>query len=222
MPWECFVAPKAGKLSRKLRRYKGRDHDKSREAEYACPNMPGNFSYHDAKVRIEDTPDLFTKYVTEERVTPEIRLDPRWPTHCSCGYTFVEDDIWQVFTERLYTNPKTGEVFPIREAPPGAIFFADWLTPDRTPINVTDTGYNGHLSIFYYREWYGKRDPLLIQCPGRNIQWCPDSPSTNGPGWQIVGEIPKITITPSILLPNYHGWVTDGFFTDDIEGRTYE
>lgn len=55
-----------------------------------------------------------------------------------------------------------------------------------------------------------------------NSLFTPDRLSSNGvSGWTVTGELPNITITPSIGAADYHGWVTDGVLSDDIEGRTY-
>ncbi len=50
--------------------------------------------------------------------------DPRWPTHCPCGYEFQPKDEWQVFRESLYRREDTGEEWPMRELPPGAMYDA--------------------------------------------------------------------------------------------------
>jgi hypothetical protein len=71
-----------------------------------------------------------------------------------------------------------------------------------------------------------QRPPLFIFTPGG--WWCPDQLAWNvkqrwhGPGWSIRGNFPRITITPSILFPDrYHGWVTDGALSNDIDGRRF-
>lgn len=44
---------------------------------------------------------------------------------------------------------------------------------------------------------------------------------SNG-GWTVTGEFPNITVTPSINATNvYHGWITNGVISDDLEGRNY-
>lgn len=51
--------------------------------------------------------------------------------------------------------------------------------------------------------------------------------SDGSKGWDITGDIPKITARPSILSHangvhgEYHGWLTDGVLSNDLEGRTY-
>jgi hypothetical protein len=75
-----------------------------------------------------------------------------------------------------------------------------------------------HLSEFYWRDWATKRPPICVVCPNGET-WEVDRPSSNGPGWQVTGDFPRITCRPSIVVPGYHGWLTDGVFSADIEGR---
>lgn len=50
----------------------------------------------------------------------------------------------------------------------------------------------------------------------------------DGTGWQISGEAPNFTVTPSIRrYPNHehkgwHGYITSGILSDDYDGRTYD
>jgi hypothetical protein len=51
--------------------------------------------------------------------------------------------------------------------------------------------------------------------------WCPWKRAYNrehgyhGEGWNISGEIPaRMTVTPSIAVDGYHGFLTDGVLTD--------
>lgn len=82
------------------------------------------------------------------------------------------------------------------------------------------------LSPEYRRDWMGKRAPLFVVTPAG--PWCVDAQSTDGSGqytghgWTVTGEVPNITATPSINMPGrYHGWLTNGILSDDLEGRTY-
>lgn len=211
MAWTCFVAVETGKFSQALRRYGNPNKNRP------CPLDPGQYSHHDVSVRIEDT----TEDMGSRMDIPEpVRSDPRWPQECRCGYVFQADDQVQVFAEHLYAHPETGAEFSARNAPTGAIILAHWLdAPPPADMNVL--GRHSMLSRYYYESWYGKRPPIEIKCPPRNGLWCPDSGAENGPGWQVAGELPRITVTPSISMPGYHSFLTDGILGDDLEGRTY-
>lgn len=58
--------------------------------------------------------------------------------------------------------------------------------------------------------------------PG-GAEWSPDLLSSeSSQGWTTTGELPNITVHPSVhQIGRYHGFVTDGVLTDDLEGRTY-
>ena len=72
-------------------------------------------------------------------------------------------------------------------------------------------------------EWKASgRDYFIwIVIPGGQL-FCPDRMSSNRvSGWTVDGDLPNITVRPSIGAHVYHGWVTDGVLSDDLEGRTY-
>lgn len=79
-------------------------------------------------------------------------------------------------------------------------------------------GKLGFLSIHYWNDWSDKRSPLCVVCPNGE-QWEVDRKSSNGDGWKVTGEWPNITCFPSIVVRGYHGWLKDGEFSPDIEGR---
>lgn len=67
------------------------------------------------------------------------------------------------------------------------------------------------------------RDYLIfILLPG-GAEWSPDRLSTeSGQGWTVTGELPNITVRASVhQLGRYHGYVTDGILSDDLDGRSY-
>ncbi len=77
------------------------------------------------------------------------------------------------------------------------------------------------------------RMPLMLVLPGKNgMDLFPIDrivSGGDGRGWNvtIVGELvdgqkPDVTITPSInCTDSYHGHVTNGVITDDVDGRTF-
>lgn len=79
-------------------------------------------------------------------------------------------------------------------------------------------GTLGFLSPHYWRDWSDKRPPLSIVCPNGEV-WEIDRKSSNGDGWVVSGEFPNITCSPSIVVNGYHGFLRDGEFTADLEGR---
>jgi hypothetical protein len=95
---------------------------------------------------------------------------------------------------------------------PGMGWYNDWYL-DR------DLG-SDFLSPHYYRDWAGKRPPIEIVCPNGYL-WCIDRKSSNGDGWQVTGEWPNITCSPSIVAGSYHGFLRNGEFTPDLDGKTF-
>lgn len=72
-------------------------------------------------------------------------------------------------------------------------------------------------------EWRASgRDYFIwIVLPSRDL-FTPDRLSSNNTsGWTVTGELPTITVTPSIGSRSYHGFITDGVLGDDVEGRRY-
>lgn len=110
---------------------------------------------------------------------------------------------------------------------PGMGYLADWYydpSGEREAngkhciVTEAKRGESSFLSRFYWEDWADKRPPIIIICPNGR-EWCIDQKSSNGEGWKVTGEWPNITCTPSIVVPGYHGFLQNGQFTDDLEGR---
>jgi hypothetical protein len=79
-------------------------------------------------------------------------------------------------------------------------------------------GALGFLSVHYWRDWSDKRAPICVVCPNGET-WEIDRKSSNGDGWVVTGDFPNITCSPSIIVQGYHGFLRNGEFTPDLEGR---
>lgn len=206
----CFLIEPTERMQQKLRRY---SHTM---AENLCPQNPGKYSYHNAEVLIEEAEAsaLYTKEGTMLNGGSGddwSHDDARWPTHCACGYAFSEDDPWQLFTNRIYIRTDTGEETTLRDAPPGAMWRADWM-----------------------KEFHTSQDdgaPLMVKTPGG--EWCVDSQANNctvaDDGrqeqhhcWPRQGEPPDVDVNKSygptcgagagsIQCGTYHGFLRAGF-----------
>lgn len=121
----------------------------------------------------------------------ELKLDPRWPKACECGYVFQPEDRWQDSNHRFYRRTDTGELHLLSSAPVGAMWDAVWYKDIKT-YKVRQDGIM-----------------LVVRTPGGD--WCVDGPSNNGNGWERTGTVPKVTANPSISMPDYHGWLRDGY-----------
>lgn len=117
---------------------------------------------------------------------------PSWPTICeACGYQFQGRDIWQENYSRVFAAPD-GREWVMRDLPPGAMLFGTWDPRARvTPA-------------------------LFLALPprgGMNL-WCIDGPASGGAYWDRTGEPPEVTVEPSILTGDYHGWLRAGVLVE--------
>lgn len=98
-------------------------------------------------------------------------------------------------------------------------------------LEIGDAWYEDGISETHRRyllapEHAGKR-PLTVRLPGP-VHFPVYGPviehgRPTGAGWQVVGEPPAITVSPSIHCRGvYHGYIRNGEITDDIEGLTYD
>lgn len=198
---QCFLLVPLGIEAVSLRRY-SRDGQK----------CPGPFGYHNAHFHLGDSPEL--NVATHCDGIPDgsderpAASDPRWPAKCEhCDYIFAPADNYQRFAENLFRRSDNGEVTTIRQAPPGAMWFADWY-----PASF------GSPSFMAKPESERKRGHLILRCPGGD--WDIDSKSRNGDGWTRTGEAPNVTANPSILIPDdvkggelFHGWLREGILS---------
>lgn len=206
-PAVCYWIEPTEENQRWLRRYS----QPPSGSAYTC-----SAGWHTAKVAI----DIVTKVEADRATWVSGDLaphhDPRWPTVCEtgCGYGFVEDDAWQLFIRTLYRRGDTEALVTLEDAPPGALWNADWLPAD----------YQGPDGIH-----------LAAKCPN-GLSWYVDGPAlrpapggttVEGGRWTRSGVPPAVTVSPSIAIgyerneagewveaPNhYHGDIVDGAFT---------
>lgn len=167
---------------------------------YASPSTCPIHGYHDAVALLGIDPLI----LTAEGTVPSLPLlpqdDPRWPVACACGYRFTDTDPWQHNQKRLYQGPD-GTIYTIHpgDAPPGAMWNAPW----------------------YQDVWPGPDGQSLVVVLPSGEHWAMDTPATGGGHWTRTGTPPLLTVTPSIAASRYHGFLTNGILTDDLEGRTY-
>lgn len=190
MPWRCFLTEPSDFVRRSLRRYAGGSD---------CSGSKRG--YHNAEVVIDpQAPAAFNKeggYLKDD-----YEGDPRWPARCDCGYTFAEEDRWQVNVDRLYRGAPDGDLYIPRKLPIGGLWDARWLDH---PMYKGPDG----------RAW-------CVMMPGGQ-EWIVYGPSSDGKPWAVNGVPPKITVSPSIAIRGYyHGFVKNGVITEDVDGRKFE
>lgn len=202
---KCFFLESTGRVSVSLRRY-----------TYEGPLCPKGKEgdHHNAFVRIDGEPvERDTEgYIQNGLKALAPRDDPRWPRQCTCGYVFQKDDEWQRFVEEIYRRTDTGEDLRLRDASPGAMWYAWWLDRSQVP--------------------QGEHN-LMVRTPGGD--WCVDSQSKNCPMkddtqmarhhcWIRHGTPPDVTVDKqggptcpgggSILCNSYHGFLRNGYLED--------
>lgn len=189
MPWRCFLAELSEFCRRSLRRYAGSKR---------CSLVP--FHYHNADAVID--PEFPAATAKEGGFLPdEYKDDSRWPTHCPCGYAFLQEDTWQVNVDRLYKGCPDGKLYVCRAFPPGAMWTVDWLDSS------------------LYKGPDGKVWNLML--PG-GVEWLVYGPAVGGGKWDVQGVPPSITVSPSINCEGvYHGHVKQGLVSEDCEGRMF-
>jgi hypothetical protein len=170
----------------------------------------GPLNYHNAMVLLDDAPLQLNAHgrIEEERWPAD---DPRWPKKCEhCEYEFRGLDQRQLFVRRLYWRQDTGAVMTTEEAPPGAMWYADWMIHEATNWN---RGPDGHC--------------LVVKCPDGH-DWTVDSRASNctQPNdnahkcWVRHGTPPLITVDKngltcdagagSIQTPKWHVFLRNG------------
>lgn len=182
---QCFWVEDTDRDALSLRRYCASDSKK-------CANPMG---HHDASVPVGEAPSGSSIRSSTGR-PHEFVGDPRWPTHCSCGYEFQPEDYWQVFRDSIYIRKETGETWAFRRLPAGAMYDAKWLHGEGGKRCGSD-GIALHVVVPPGEDW--------------GDHWHVDGGSSNGNGWDRTGTPPLITATPSIQTPRYHGYLRNGF-----------
>lgn len=184
---KCFMLTPTERCRRWLRRYESQP----------CPRISGDYSYHQALVLGEDAPVI---HLSDGCITTQqFRVDdPRWPTHCPCGFLFSDKAARQTFDLEIYLTPDGKEVSihcqpppELARAPIGAMWYADWMS------------------------WKGPDGrSLVVMTPAG--EWGIDGPSSNvGRPWTRTGTPPNVTVNPSIhFVGRYHGRLRNGELSD--------
>lgn len=176
----CFVLERQDLAREYLRRFVYSDRSK----------CSGPYGYHNAEVTISAQVPYVSEWEGEDAKGDLSESDPRWPKKCDhCAYEFQANDQWQHRLKRLYRRADNGELTTTEDAPAGAMWYAPWA------------------------ESFGKGPDgkaLIVMLPD-GTPWQVDSPATNSKTpWHREGKPPKVTASPSIRSPRYHGFLRNG------------
>lgn len=120
-------------------------------------------------------------------------------------------------------RPEPGDCWRV----PLATRLPDW-DEDGNPL-PGDRTYEEEWQWFLSPEFRASgRDFVIVVRLPDGTDWTIDHASSRSlqeqrpQGWTVSGDLPRISATPSIhVIGRYHGFLTDGVLTDDLEGRTY-
>ena len=210
-PVECFLIEPTDRVRLALRRYRSPERwDEASQAMVAVDRGTCPLGYmHEAKVPIGESVIMWTQDRRAYRAPAreDYANDPRWPTQCACGEAFRDGDEVQVFPDRIYRRVDTGAELTLREAPPGAMWDAEWRF---------EKGPDGR--------------SIMVRLPDGH-DWCVDARASNCTlpkddehrCWLRTGELPRITVgkfapgqrtcsagAGSIATPKWHGFLRDG------------
>lgn len=203
-PVRCFFLTPVEQVRHQLRRY----------SVTPCPGMPGQYSYHNAMSAVIGMLTIPVPIPPKgcEPVAPKVDpLDPRWPVKCDCcEYVFTDEDPKQSWTERMMARSDGGPLTTLRDAPPGAMWDAWWMS-----------------------DWWKGADGMClnVRCPDGH-DWCIDSRASNctmpndnaHKCWVRHGAPPDITVDKngvtcaagagSIQTPKWHGFLRGGYLVE--------
>lgn len=128
-----------------------------------------------------------------------------WPTRCAeCGVAMDYEADGLTYSRSgwsMWRNEEGTEHRHQHEFGPGAMYVATWLG---------EGDYVGP---------DGRSLGVVLPPGGVGDHWLIDGPAGNGGHWVRTGEAPVLTVTPSILSPNYHGFLRGGVLTDSLSDR---
>lgn len=173
----CFLIRQGHQAKRSLRRF-----HHAAEGEEFCPGSLR--SYHTASEMIGEFPLVLSDPDSIAVIDPsEYVGDPRWPVVCDaegCNYVFPDEDPWQVNQDPIYVA-EDGREMTLHDAPPGAIWIAEWM-PENWRVNG------------------GTGPPYVIRLPngadftpGTQASNC-DRKDEDHDCWCVHGEAPMLTI----------------------------
>jgi hypothetical protein len=243
MPWKVFWCEPSGLAEIHMRRY-------YRSREHRCSLMPGEYSRHEWKLTIhEQAPENeWHERVTDtdgswhwKKIQEVADDDPRWPTHCACGFEFpIEDGRYadgdngdkQTNVDELYSGHPDGQLYTWREMPVGAMRNCLWLThgepehseyvgPDGIALTVKTPGgewmIDSQCSNCTRNQWVDIPDKEGWKTFTRT-HWCWVRHGDPRTGHLHVDKNGNTCEAGggSIICGNYHGFLHNGYLTDSL------
>lgn len=202
---KCFWIEPTQRVARYLRCY---------ISQSVCSECEGQ--YHNVMVRIEDDDAVTETRHGHVSTRPARGTEPpddwRWPQHCLCGVPFGAANR-QLFYDRIYFNPETGEEWPLRDVPVGAVWDAFWnhdwpmvCGPDGMSLNVRTPG----------GDWCIDGRANNCTMPEDNVHKCWIRHGSPKDGTLHVDKNGHTCAAGagSIAMPHYHGFLHNGYLVD--------
>lgn len=182
----CRMLEHTGRTRYSLRRYNG-------DGKCTLPR-----GYHDAQSEpVGETADDLSKDYFGSNPPAIEATDARWPKACACGYAFTDSDKSQVFAHPLFKFVDTGEVVTLDAAPAGAMWDASWW-PDKGA-----DGKAWSVRLPDGSDW-------MTEGGAANCSCRKSATTADHRCWSRTGVAPRLTVSPSIATPRWHGWLKDG------------
>lgn len=192
---KCFLLVPGDRIARYARSYDEQPCDLS------------GMRRHDIIVPVDTVPAAKNPDGTYD-ASPDLPATTPWPTHCVCGYEFPAPKR-VTFTQLMWRRADTGEEMTLRDAPPGAVWVADWMPA----------------------QWSGPDGRCVVVKTPDGVDWMIDGRANNCTMpednehrcWVRHGEPPNLTVDKngktcaagagSIQTSGYHGHLQNGEFT---------
>lgn len=222
MTTPCYLIEQTDRAKLSLRRFGfgPSEHDPKR---HACPSRePWGSGHRPGCEAVTGYLETIPLVLTDEgylKSAPEpLHDDSRWPSVCAhCGDPFTHDELWQANQEPIYrvvsvvpgAAVAVGEEYPLRDAPPGAIWEAKWLRD--WALGFDGRGFICRLPDGH--DWQIDSEANNCTRKGDRTHRC----------WIREGEPPFFNVTNngptcdagagSIQSPGYHGFLQNGVLT---------
>ena len=123
--------------------------------------------YHNAEVVLGE---IALPFEAQQYASDDFdHADPRWPTHCQCGYAFQPQDEWQHNITRKLRVVDTGALYQFMKLPPGAMYDANW-GEGRMRLCVVGPARCGHWDTSTWERTGDPRKPETVSCTP-SIYW---------------------------------------------------
>jgi hypothetical protein len=192
----CFLISENGNEWRYLRTYGGN----------GCKANSGG--YHNAMLPQADGPSDNSWNTQDKKSYVDM-----FPKICECGHTFSDAEKHEQFfsVDQYVCADKPGELFNIRQAPPGAIWRNSWYEDMPSMCGTDGKSYTARTPDGW--DWHIDGTASNCGSPNDKIHKC----------WCRHGEAPNFTVDKvgntcsagagSIQTKSWHGFLKEGYFT---------